>query len=170
MQGEPLFGKQRTQLQLYRMKKNFPVGDWFPAPLQITKFEASIESSSDNNHKKNTVYHPFQIIPFEENQVVVSYGSVNNTVPNNVSPLPEEGTKFSMGDGDKLYLKAELGNENVVTSVSIQKSEPNDSDSVAGKLIGEVYVENNSVIGVGQAIINSLGLFSCGDRHYWVNS
>ena len=151
------------------MKKTFPVGNWFPTPVETNKLKSSTASQTSNDKGGVGGTHPFKIVKAGENNVYVTYGSVGGVVPSQVSSSTTEGTKFSMsGTNDHLYLKISINSDGGISSVNVTKTAPQaNSATNSGMLIGSVSVENGQVVGIGQSISRSLSLFSCGEQHYW---
>lgn len=154
------------------MKKTFPVGNWFPTPVETNKLKSSVASqTSDDNGGESGSTHPFKIVKAGDNDVYVTYGSVGGVVPSQVSSSTQEGTKFSMsGTNDHLYLKITISSNGGISSVNVTKSAPSANNATnSGMLIGSVSVEDGQVVGIGQSLSRSLSLFSCGEQHYWTS-
>mgnify|MGYP003110798946 CR=1 FL=1 len=116
-----------------------------------------------------SVDHPFKIIKDGDDEVYVLYGAVNDVVPDEVDAYPEDATRFSVTEGDKLHLEVTLNSDGEVTDVEVKKGEvPSNTDTRAGILIGEISTdEDGKINGIGQSLRSSLMLFSCGETHYF---
>jgi hypothetical protein len=154
------------------MKKNFPLGNWFPAPVEIPTSKNSYESPTDRSSKKPS-YHPLQVVsvPNEEGstaqKVRVVYGAVNGVIPDEVDADLAEAEQFSVSNGDALYLKATINDsQSEVTSVSITKTKPTTSLTTAYLTMAFIYIREGNMT-IAQITSGSQYVSSCGYSHYW---
>ncbi len=155
------------------MNKNFPVGDWFPSKLSITKFEGSTESTQENPQPRRGEDHGFRIHYSRGNtaeKVVVSYGTVTGSSEAPISPPQvdidlDRATEFSYGK--TLYLNVTIDEDGQPSSANISTSKGSVSRTKAVTVIGSVSNEGEIV-----QILRSGGLtlFSCGENNFLMAS
>ena len=148
------------------MAEDPPVLDFFPSKFKGSgKYE---KIKLGGARIEPTAYHPFQIVQTGSGVVKVYYGAVNSIVPDEVDPVLEDCTEFSVGDGDKLYLNIDLDMDHFqnVDTVEVVKNNDYDQnlDDKFSILIGEVSVSGNDIT-IGQIVSKNVSTVSCGIVH-----
>ena len=115
------------------MKKNFPLGNWFPAEVVVTKFEGHTESATERTNKQPLVSYPFEITIGKgegsgntATKILVAGGMVNE--------YEVEKVEFAKNDSTELiYLKCKLGSmpDQDITSATIENQQPHNSETEA---------------------------------------
>jgi hypothetical protein len=149
-----------------KMKKSFPLGDWFPAPTRVSVFSGSVESSKDQSSVASEA-HAFEIINYNDapSKVVVALGSVQSPNDNPVFPPqtnidPQSGSTFNYGS--TLYLNVTLAN-GTVTAAAVSTSPGTVSATKAVVVIGSVSSDGF----ISQFVRNNLFIYSCGDNQFF---
>lgn len=154
------------------MKKNFPLGNWFPAEVVVTKFEGHTESATERTNKQPLVSYPFEITIGKgegsgntATKILVAGGMVNE--------YEVEKVEFAKNDSTELiYLKCELGSmpDQDITSATIENQQPHNSETEAFTLIGRLsWSDSGQLLRINQYRRESVGLVSCTDSHMFYN-
>ena len=174
MLGELPSGRQLTLRGLFnKMKKSFPVGNWFPAPTRVSVFEGSVESSKDQSSGASEAPRAFQLVSGGD-ALYVRQGTVGSTIPtitggselaaeytDNELSIPNTGTR-------EYWIKVTLDADSFITAVTIETSEPSaDSATQAKLLLGSVETDSGDIVAFNSNLSGSQALASCGSTHYF---
>lgn len=116
--------------------------------------------------------HSFQIVkvPGEDRKVRVVIGTVSSVIPAETNHNITNATQFSMSDGDSLYLKVDLDEDDQsVTKVTVTKSAPTEDNTTAEVRLGIVAVDNNKITSITNFVKGSMDISSCGDNHFFTS-
>lgn len=148
------------------MAEDPPVLDFFPSKFKGSGRYEKIKLGGAR--MEPIAHHPFEIVQTSSNAVTVAYGAVNSVVPDEVDPVLEDGTEFSVSDGDKLYLNIDLDMDHFqnVDTVEVVKNNNYDLnlDDKFSILIGEVSVSGSDIT-IGQIVTKNVSTVSCGIVH-----
>jgi hypothetical protein len=157
MLGELPSGRQLTLRGLFnKMKKSFPIGNWFPAPIRASVFEGSVESSKDQSNVATDLF-AFKVVRNTEGTVSVTTGTVNTVTATGLEPADQP---------DELWLKVTFDTDGVVTAASVEESSGTTSETEDYRQIASItWIQN--VPTIVQGIKGSQSIASCGATHQW---
>ena len=142
------------------MKKEFPVGNWFPAEAQAGVRKKSDWINNDNSNGSLSESYGFKVVNGGEGEVRVLSGAVNTQV------VPES---IQSGKPDKLWLKVTFDENGDVNGASVEDSSGTSDETTDYKLIAHInwVGESNNTPIIVQGIKGSIGISSCGATHLW---
>lgn len=89
--------------------------------------------------------YPLQVVQTGAKRVQVRFGTVNGVQVTGTAPALEDGTTYTVSDGSKLWVLANLDTNSSVTTANIVTTQPVDSGTVAGKLLASFSVADGSI-------------------------
>jgi len=140
------------------MKKDFPLGNWFPANFLGGSRKESDRSSLDNSNSASSEFG-HQVFDNGNGTVSVRTSAINNSVTTGLDP---------QGKPTRLWLKATFNEDGDVTSSEVVTTSQTESDTVSTRILAVITWNGNSPR-ITQSIKGSISISSCGYAHLWTN-
>jgi hypothetical protein len=138
------------------MKKDFPIGNWFPANFLGGSRKESERSSLDNSNSNGNLF-AFKVVDDGDGTVSVIAGTVNTETATALTPS---------GKPEELWLEVTFDTDGEVTAASVETSSGSASETKDYRLIAFITWDGNS-----PTIIQNMGggqsIGSCGTMHQW---